>query len=81
MDQNLVGLDVKVKSIIKDTVKSQAINPQSFRNSPHPISAAFKRNRQTETIDLHSLNYGNKRQDFGPDFRPKMTSQSSQERG
>ena len=73
VDQNLVGLDAKVKSIIKDTVKSQAINPQSFRNSPHPISAAFKRNRQTETIDLHSPNYGNKRQDFGPDFIPKMT--------
>ena len=71
VDQNLVGLDVKVKSIIKDTVKSQAINPQSFRNSPHPISGAFKRNRQTETIDLCNPNYGNKRQDFRPEYDHK----------
>ena len=62
---------------------------QSFRNSPHPISAAFKRNREREAIDLRSPSYGNKKQDFRhdarPDFRPdvnsEMRSHSSQEKG
>ena len=104
MDKTLAGLDAKVKSIIKYTVKSQSIkkeslyfdsslleceltsdiNPQSsqnFRNTPHPISAAFKRNRQAETINLHSPNYGNKRQEFRPDFRQNVQSHNSQEKG
>ena len=71
VDKTLASLDAKVKSIIKDTVKSQSIkkeslyydpsllecnltsdaniqSSQNFRNTPNPISAAFKRNRQTE---------------------------------
>jgi len=121
VDKTLAGLDAKVKSIIKETVKSQSIKQgsmyfdpslleceltsdinfqnsqnsqnfqksQSFRNSPHPISAAFKRNREREAIDLRSPSYGNKKQDFRhdtrPDFRPdvnsEMRSHSSQEKG
>ena len=71
VDKTLAGLDAKVKSIIRDTVKSQSIkkeslyfdpslleceltsdaniqSSQNFWNTSHPISTAFKRNRQTE---------------------------------
>ena len=106
VDKTLAGLDAKVKSIIKDTVKSQSIkkeslyfdtsllecdlttdvntqSSQNIRNAPypHPNSNAFKRNRQSEAIDLRSPNYGNKRQDFKMDHKEDRHSYNAQGQG
>ena len=106
VDKTLAGLDAKVKSIIKDTVKSQSIkkeslyfdtsllecdlttdvntqSSQNIRNAPypHPNSNAFKRNRQSEAIDLRSPNYGNKRQEFQLDHKEDRHSYNAQGQG
>ena len=56
---------------------------QNIRNAPypHPNSNAFKRNRQSEAIDLRSPNYGNKRQEFKLDHKEDRHSYNAQGQG